>query len=419
MKLDLMLWGTNSMGFHLTATTLFALNAVMIFLILDLLLPGRRAFAVLGGWLVAIHPVFSEIVPMITFREETLASLCILVSFYTFLRHRIKNRSPLGFWVFFVLALLTKESAISSISLAMGYDLVQAVVRRERSDAVMRRARLYLPFVPIILAYFALRWIAFGGILGNPHTGYLSLRNLFLFHKTFFYDFLFHETMFGFSDIPWVRLLAVVLVGTGLVLVVRRRDRVERDQLALLVFLGPLWYIGATSILYGVYFSARHNVTPVIGILLFLTVLLAVLSRALGLRRDVPVVAVAVLLGTICFVPIDVALSRDHDVAARDVQDVRARIEAETLDVPDGGTVLLNNVPVLANRPYYFGWGLQSALKRPFTANDLANRVLVINHEDIQLNEYDFTIPAKFDRVVIFEQSWPRARPWDFVYKFE
>ena len=85
-------------------------------------------------------------------------------------------------------------------------------------------------------------------------------------------------------------------------------------------------------------------------------------------------------------------------------------------DVPDGAVVLVRNVPQLENRPYYFGWGLQSALKKPFTQDDLARRVRVINRRNIRLNRYDFEIPEKFDKTMRLEERWPRARAYDFLY---
>lgn len=78
--------------------------------------------------------------------------------------------------------------------------------------------------------------------------------------------------------------------------------------------------------------------------------------------------------------------------------------------------MLLRNVPLAVNRPYYFGWGLQSALKKPFTENDLANRVRVISKSDMNVNLYDFEIPDHYDRVLVFDGPFPAVGPRDFVY---
>ena len=116
------------------------------------------------------------------------------------------------------------------------------------------------------------------------------------------------------------------------------------------------------------------------------------------------------------FLPPDLRLSREFSVAAEAVDRIRARIEAETQGVPDGGAVLIKNVPQLMNRPYYFGWALQSALKKPFTESDLANNVLVVNVRNMAVNLYTFKIPMHFNRVVVIDEPIPPTRPYDFQY---
>ena len=415
LKLDLTLWGPNPLAFHVTATAFFALNVILVFKIFEALRPGRLAFALLAAWTVAIHPVFSEIVPMITFREETVASALVLLSFFSFLRHRTANRSPLLFWLFYVLALLTKESAISAFGLAIGYDVIQAFIARESRREWLQRAKLYWPLVPILILYFALRWSAFESPLGNPETHFFSPRIFFLFHTTFF-EFLFHETTFELWWVPLVGPLGVLLLGVGLALILRNRSKLGKTYLGLLVFLGPVWYACTTSVLYGVYFAARHNILPVVGIILFVVMVFEGVCRGIRPRWEKPAVAVAMIVTAFLFVPSDLRLSREFHYAAKVVEATRALIEAETLGVPDGGAVLLNNVPQLINRPFYFGWGLQSALKKPFTQSDLANRALVINRRNIEINNYRFETPEKYNKIIVLKLPRVQGRSYDFLY---
>jgi hypothetical protein len=69
------------------------------------------------------------------------------------------------------------------------------------------------------------------------------------------------------------------------------------------------------------------------------------------------------------------------------------------------------NVPQSGVRPYYFGWGLLSALKQPFTASDLARHSQVVNLQNIALNQYPTTLPERFDRVVRIEGQWEPPPP--------
>ena len=142
LKADFELWGTHALGFHLTSTAFYAGNVVMVFLIIGLLLPGRPALQYLGAWVAAIHPVFAEVVPFITTREEVVATFFSLAAFHAFLRFRRQGRSALPFFVFYALALFTKESAIAAIGLPVGYDLLHGQLRPRSRSELWRLVRL-------------------------------------------------------------------------------------------------------------------------------------------------------------------------------------------------------------------------------------------------------------------------------------
>jgi hypothetical protein len=118
LALDLSVWGPRALGFHLTSTAFFVGMVVQVHRILLLLVPGRTPLAFAGALTLAIHPVFSEVVPFITAREETVAAFFGLWAFQRFLRLRLHGGSPLAFQVLYALALLTKESAIVVAGLA-------------------------------------------------------------------------------------------------------------------------------------------------------------------------------------------------------------------------------------------------------------------------------------------------------------
>lgn len=90
LMLDSLLWGRNPAGFHLTNLLLHSLCSAMVFLllygVLSRLLAQRdknigalwAAFA--AATLFAIHPVSSEAVCVVTFREDLLAAFLILLT---------------------------------------------------------------------------------------------------------------------------------------------------------------------------------------------------------------------------------------------------------------------------------------------------------------------------------------------------
>jgi hypothetical protein len=412
MKLDFMVWGTNSFGFHLTATAFFALNVIVVFLILRALLPGREYLAFLGGWITAIHPLFSEIVPCITFREETVANSFSLFAILAFLRHRLSRASLLPFYVFYALALLTKESAIGAFGLALAYDLAHGHVRLKR-DAIRRAARTYAPVAAILIIYFALRWIAFGNLIGGRlGATHGEPRVLVNFYKVFFAS-LFHERMFSLDAVPFIEHAVALSLCLATAIVVAHRRELGREYLANLVFVGPLWFLCTTVPLSAVYFSYRHNSMPVIGLILLFTVLVDGIARSYDLQRRAQwvLLGAAMAVSSLAFLPPAFTLSSEFDHASEVVERVRARIERETAGLPPGRAIRLKNVPQYFESPFYFGWGLQSSLKKPFTESDLANKSLVVNLKNIRANRYQVEIPEQFHLTVSFHEKWRPPRP--------
>lgn len=408
LKADFELWGTHALGFHLTSTAFYAGNVVMVFLIIGLLLPGRPALQYFGAWIAAIHPVFAEVVPFITTREEVVATFFSLAAFHAFLRFRRQGRSPLPFLVFYALALFTKESAIAAIGLPVGYDLLHGKLRPRSRSELWGLVRLYLPFVLFLVIYFALRYLAFGNFKGGDiyPTGFLSLSAFLTFHKLFFLS-LFHPTLFALGDVPGMPLIGVVILAAVLAFVILRASNLNRDRIRELIFFGPVWYLCSTAVLFGTYFAVRHHLIPIIGLVLFATLLLDCAISALPrhLRRAAPI-AVALLLSAL-LIPPTIRTSLEYQHASEVVEALRADIEQGTRELPDGCNILLTGIPQWKASPYFFGWALQSALKRPFAKSDLANRCRVIEMRNRELTRDRTPLPERYDTVLRFDtQAW-------------
>jgi hypothetical protein len=271
-----------------------------------------------------------------------------------------------------------------------------------RSPAALRAfARFYAPTAALIAVYFALRLAAFGNFVGGEAgpTHYLSAPALQRFHA-FFWSSLADPTLLSVGGSP----PAVAAVAAGFALLAAlagsRLGRLAPERRRDLLLFGPLWYMGSTAILHGVYFDVRHNLLPVIGLLLFATLALAALLETGLLRREAPAAALFALVAALLFLPPTVATSREYSAAAAAVEEIRARIEERTLDLPDGAIVSISGVPQWSIAPFFFGWGLLSALQRPFTESDLAARATVFNSRNRAMNRVSAKPPASFDRVI-------------------
>ena len=404
LALDFRLWGTNPLGYHLTSSACFAAIVVLVFAIARRALRGRVELAAAGAAAVAMHPVFAEVVPFVTAREELLANALGLAAFLCFLRHREEGRPSWPFQLFYVLALLTKESAIVLLALPLGWDLVQGRVwplSRERIAALLRT---YVPTAAAIALYFGLRFVAFGNFLGGDgvELHYLSPAAFAAFHARFWQS-LADPTLLAYVGGG----VGPAMLGTALaalvVAIAWSWPRIPLERRRALLFFGPLWYVAATAILHGTYFAVRHNLLPVIGIALFVTV---ALDTILSLYRPhaTRVCAIAWVAVAACFfLPPARVTSREWSEAAALVSELRASIDARTARLPAGCAVSIVGVPQWTLPPFLFGWGLRSALSHPFTASDLARVCTVLDPRNVELTRYDAAVPERFDVDIVFE----------------
>lgn len=115
--IDYHLWGLNPFGFHLTNIILHILNSVLLFFLLTRLFK-QKIPAFITALLFALHPVNSEAVAVINFREDLLAMFFLLSSLtlYILLRRALKFRRILLYVlsiILYLLALFSKEMAIT------------------------------------------------------------------------------------------------------------------------------------------------------------------------------------------------------------------------------------------------------------------------------------------------------------------
>ncbi len=415
LKLDLELWGTNPLGFHLTSTAFFAGIILLVWAILGRTIPQRPHLALAGAYATAVHPIFAELIPFVTAREEIVATFLGLASFLAFLRVRLEGRSAAPFHLFYALALLTKESGVVFLALPLSWDLAHGRLLPPVGDRARELLRTYAPAGVVLVGYFALRWMAFGNFAGGDGepTHFLSAAAFVGFHARLWRS-LFDPTLISVPGVPGALAIAGTL-GLGVVGVVVRSRRVSARRWRDLLCFGPLWYLSSTSILYGVYFAVHHNLLAVIGLVLFATILLDALLMAGVLQRPGAWALGLALGSTALFLPPTLTTIREFDTASEVVRGIRASIEAQTAALPPGSSLALRGVPQWVLPPYFFGWGLLSALEEPFTKSDLANRSTVIDARNLELNRSRRPVPERYDLVLEFDlaawvPAWMEAR---------
>lgn len=175
--LDFIFWYFLPFGFHLTNVLWHAAAVIVVYLLLCIFLKAPIP-ALLGAIVFAIHPVQTEAVNSVGFREDLMCAFFFLMALLLFVRMRGKGlagagghqRRPGGVRGFFpyiisllcfFLALLSKEMAVTLPLVFVTYDLLFS---SPRLVGLRRSARAYAGYALIVLAYIALRY----GIFYNP-----------------------------------------------------------------------------------------------------------------------------------------------------------------------------------------------------------------------------------------------------------
>lgn len=153
---------SNPFLFHLVNLLLFALTVFVMMKTLALLLPGIKGIftAFIATLLYAAHPIHTEVVDNVKSADEILCLLFSLLSLYYLFRHLKESKFILLIYslVFFMLSMLSKESAITMLA------VFTLAIYFFSSAPLKKIISFTLIFVGVTGIYFLLRINALGGI---------------------------------------------------------------------------------------------------------------------------------------------------------------------------------------------------------------------------------------------------------------
>ncbi|HUL43617.1 MAG TPA: tetratricopeptide repeat protein [Bacteroidota bacterium] len=165
---DYHLWHLNAGGYHFTNLLLHALTSLEVYF-LALLLVNAEMLALLAGLLFALHPVQTESVAWIAGRNDVLLGLLLVAMMICFTASLTLTQRGTAFrrlaGFFFVLALLTKESAAFYVLLLPLLEFITHP-QRFRKSGLVRTLKNYWPFAFILAGYLLLRVGIFGTVIG-------------------------------------------------------------------------------------------------------------------------------------------------------------------------------------------------------------------------------------------------------------
>lgn len=158
--LDYAAWKLKPFGYHLSNLILHIVNALLFYLFITLI-TGNRKISFLASLFFAIHPVNSETVCAIAFREDMLAFMFLVSSFILYIKSdasfgKRKARLLIASVLLYFLALFSKEMAATMPIFLIAYDYY--FVRAKRARFFFRRLRSRYIFYILATLLFAWIW---------------------------------------------------------------------------------------------------------------------------------------------------------------------------------------------------------------------------------------------------------------------
>ncbi len=173
--IDIKLWGANPVGFHLCNLAFHSLNSFFVFALslrmvknLKLSSGTKKGISLAAGALFLLHPSHTEAVSWISGRVDVLATFFCLAALLSYLGYaRSKRASQLACsLLFFILALLAKESAICLPFLVVIMGLSQFEARKDSKNR-RRFVSIIGVYVSILLVFVAIRSRFLGSLVGG------------------------------------------------------------------------------------------------------------------------------------------------------------------------------------------------------------------------------------------------------------
>jgi len=126
---DYAIWQLRPWGYHLTNLVIHIFNVYLVYFAVYYLFKNH-ASAFISCLLFSIHPIFSEAINAISYREDLLSASFLLAAFILFIKYRKStNRRYFIIWyalslLTYLLAMLSKETAAVLPFLILSYDLI-------------------------------------------------------------------------------------------------------------------------------------------------------------------------------------------------------------------------------------------------------------------------------------------------------
>lgn len=250
----------NPLGYHVTSFFLHAFNSILVFYLISLI-TQKKHLGLLCALLFTVHPAPWEARSWIAGIGGLLTTALYLMSLLSFVHYLDKRKIKVYFacLLCFILALFSKESAITLLGLLFFYEFF---IFRQSNGGPPKSLPKYIPFVLIAFFYLAIQYtVGQRSYLikeGSYRLGTHFVPNLLNYIGTL----LIPMDMYESDRIRLIRnvLVTVFVLSTGYLLV-RGKERVNGAKFFvvwLYLTLLPFWFFAWENV-------SRYTYIPAIG----------------------------------------------------------------------------------------------------------------------------------------------------------
>ncbi|MCF6153824.1 MAG: tetratricopeptide repeat protein [Candidatus Brocadia sp.] len=165
--IDYFLWGLNPAGFHLTNILIQTANTVLFYVFLKKVTKVETV-AFVSTLLFITHPILTETVNSISYREDILAALFFLIAFVLFLKIDEKSLTRGKFFTYYagslfscLLSLFSKEMAVTFPIMLMLFNVFSATPASPLRSMIKRAKGVYIGYFLITGFYLFIRFVLF------------------------------------------------------------------------------------------------------------------------------------------------------------------------------------------------------------------------------------------------------------------
>ena len=248
--IDYALWHLNPVGFHLTNVLLHAANVVLVYAVVSAVSKSRIT-SFLTSILFALHPILTEAVNGISYREDILATTFFLGSALLFIQSAIRNpQSTIYYYLYplslfsYLFALCSKEVAITLPLIIFLLDWLQGDKKRIKQNTI----KYYIGFIFVSGFYLFLRFIWFHNPVEKQLTypdnsflvNLLTMPKIFCSYiKLLFFPICFNaEYIISYTKTPFAASFILNIIFLSLIGVITYRFYNQSKHL----FFFMLWF---------------------------------------------------------------------------------------------------------------------------------------------------------------------------------